>query len=204
TLLLSLLTGLLFGLFPALQATRQSLANALKDQTGSSASPSRLAVNKLLVVTQVALSLFLLIGAGLFVRSLRNLRTVDVGMNYQNLLQFSLDTGDVYNAQQRTDLYKRVLERLDALPGATSATLLYFSLLSGGGISFNITAPEFTGSPQENTECNSMVVGPRFFENMKIPILAGRDFGPQDERAVPVSTPQPGKGPRILADAPPL
>ena len=184
TLIVSLVTGLLFGLTPAWQATRQTLTGALKDHIGASAGPSRLAINKLLVVTQVALSLFLLIGAGLFVRSLRNLRTLDVGMNYENIVQFSVDTGTAYNVQQRNDLYKRVLERLEALPGASSATLLYFSLLSGGGISYNFTAPEFSGGPNDNTECNAMAVGPKFFETMKMPILAGRDFGPQDERPI--------------------
>lgn len=158
TLIVSLLTGLLFGLTPAWQATRQSLTGALKDHTGASAGPSRLALNKLLVVTQVALSLFLLIGAGLFVRSLRNLRTVDVGMNYENIVQFSVDTGNAYNAQQRNDLYKGVLERLEALPGAQAATLLYFSLLSGGAISYNFTAPEFSGGPNDNTQCNAIAV----------------------------------------------
>ncbi|HYK20949.1 MAG TPA: ABC transporter permease, partial [Pyrinomonadaceae bacterium] len=89
TLTVSVLTGLLFGLTPAWQTTRQSLTAALKDQTGASAGPSRLAVNKLLIVAQVSLSLFLLIGAGLFVRTLRNLRNLDAGMNYENIVQFS-------------------------------------------------------------------------------------------------------------------
>src|SRR5215510_3521553 len=91
TLVVSILTGLLFGLAPAWQATRLNLTASLKDQTGGSTSGSRLTLNKMLVVTQVALSLFLLIGAGLFVRSLRNLRTLDVGFNYEQVVQFSLD-----------------------------------------------------------------------------------------------------------------
>jgi len=202
TLLVSLVTALLFGLAPAWQATRLSLTGALKDHAGASASRLRLAVNKLLVVTQVALSLFLLIGAGLFVRSLRNLRTLDVGLNYENIVQFSIDTGNAYNAQQRTDLYKRVLDRLENMPGANSATLLYFSLLSGNAISYNIAAPEFSAGPEVNTECNEMAVGPRFFETMKMPILAGRDFGPQDERQVSAS--RESIGPKNLAGAPPL
>ena len=202
TLVVSLLTALLFGLTPAWQATRLSLTDTLKTHTGASASSSLLTVNKLLVVTQVALSLFLLIGAGLFIRSLRNLRTLDAGMNYENIVQFSLDSGNGYNAQQRNDLYKRVLDRLETLPGVSSATLSYFSLLSGNAISFNIVAPEFSGGPDVNTECNAMAVGPRFFETMKMPILAGRDFGPQDER--PISAAREIGGPQNLADAPPL
>jgi predicted permease len=203
TLMVSVLTGLLFGLVPAWQATRLNLTASLKDQTGASTSRSRLALNKMLVITQVALSLFLLIGAGLFVRSLRNLRTLDVGMNYENIVQFSLDTGSGYNAQQRSDLYKRVLARLEALPGAQSATLLYFSLLSGGGVDFGVTVPGYTPAPDENLSCNVMEVGPRFFETMKMPILAGRDFGPQDERPVPPNSQPAAAGPPSMATAPP-
>jgi predicted permease len=189
TLVVSVLTGVLFGLAPAWQATRLSLTDSLKDKTGAGASRSRLALNKTLVVTQVALSLFLLIGAGLFARSLRNLRTLDVGMNYEHIVQFSLDLGGGFDAQRRSDLYKQALSRLEALPGVQSATLLYFSLLSGGGIGLTVNVPGYAPSPDENLECNVMAVGPRFFETMKMPILAGRDFGPQDERPAPGNQP---------------
>src|SRR6266540_1678598 len=182
TLVVSVLTGLLFGLAPAWQATRLNLTASLKDQTGASASRSRLALNKTLVVTQVALSLYLLIGAGLFVRSLRNLRSLDTGFDYENIVQFSIDPGSGYNAQQRSDLYKQMLTRLEALPGVQSATLLYFSLLSGGGLDFKVSVPGYTPAPDENMSCNEMAVGPRFFETMRMPVLAGRDFGPQDEQ----------------------
>jgi len=204
TLSASLLTGLLFGLTPAWQTTRQSVTAGLKDQTGASAGPARLAVNKLLVVAQVSLSLFLLIGAGLFVRSLQNLRNLDVGMNYENILQFSLDTGSSYSPQQRSDLNKTVLERLEALPGAHSATLLYFSLLGGSGLSFNVTVHGFSAPPDGSTECDAMAVGPRYFETMKMPILAGRDFGPQDERPIAAATQPAEKKLGNVSEAPPL
>ncbi|MGH9840098.1 MAG: hypothetical protein ACREEM_15040 [Blastocatellia bacterium] len=173
TLLVSVLTGVLFGLVPAWQATRLDLTAAMKDQTGASAGRSRLTLNKLLVVTQVALSLFLLIGAGLFVRSLRNLRTLDVGMNYDNIVQFSLDPGSGYNAEQRSDLYKQVLARLEALPGAQSATLLYFSLLSGGGVGYNVTVPGYTPAPDENLECNVMTIAVATLLMIAVAALAG-------------------------------
>jgi putative ABC transport system permease protein len=198
TLVVSVITGLLFGLAPAWQATRIHLTASLKDQTGASASRSRMALNKTLVVTQVALSLFLLIGAGLFVRSLRNLRTLDAGFDYENVVQFSIDPGGGYNAQQRSDLDKEMLARLEALPGALSA-----SLLSGGGVSFNVNVPGYTPAPDENMSCDEMAVGPRFFETMKMPILAGRDFGPQDERPPAPPNGQPG-APPSMAGAPPL
>jgi predicted permease len=203
TLLVSVVTGVLFGLVPAWQATRLNLTASLKDQTGGSTSGSRLALNKTLVVTQVALSLFLLIGAGLFVRSLRNLRTLDVGLNYDGIVQFSLDLGGGYNAQQRSDLYKQVLTRLETLPGVQSATLLYFSLLGGGGVNLDVSVPGYTAAPDEYVGCNVMAVGPRFFETMKMPIIAGRDFGPQDERPVSASTTPAAAGPQSMASAPP-
>src|SRR5262249_4599071 len=198
TLVVSVITGLLFGLAPAWQATRVHLTASLKDQTGASASRSRLALNKTLVVTQVALSLFLLIGAGLFVRSLRNLRTLDVGFDYENIVQFSIDPGGGYNAQQRSDLDKDMLARLEALPGAQSA-----SLLGGEGVSFNVSVPGYTPAPDENMSCDEMSAGPRFFETMRMPILAGRDFGPQDERPPAQPSSQPG-APPSMAGAPPL
>jgi len=203
TLLVSVLTGVLFGLVPAWQATRLNLTASLKDQTGGSTSGSRLRLNKSLVVTQVALSLFLLIGAGLFVRSLRNLQSLDVGMSYDNIVQFSVDLGGGYDSQKRSDFYQQLLPRLEKLPGVQSATLLYFSLLGGGGISLNVAVPGYAAAPDENVSCNVMAVGPRFFETMKMPIIAGRDFGPQDERPVPTNKSTSAPGPMSNANEPP-
>jgi len=102
------------------------------------------------------------------------------------------------------DLYKRMLQRLEALPGVRSATVLYFSLLGGGQISFNIVASGVPHGSDENTECNAMAVGPRFFETMKMPILAGRDFGPRDERPVATPTPPGNLKPQSMAGAAPF
>jgi predicted permease len=207
TLAVSVLTGLLFGLAPAWQATRLDLTASLKDQAGASAGRSSLALNKLLVVVQVGLSLFLLIGAGLFVRSLRNLRTLDAGFNYDNIVQFRIDPGSGYDTVRYVSMQRQMLARLETLPGARSATLSGPSLLSGDLVGFGVTVPGYVPRPDEDLGCNIVTVGPRFFETMKIPLVAGRDFGPQDER--PVS---PGNQPAFkgaepqqnLADAPPL
>src|SRR5499433_1168597 len=123
TLVVSILTGLLFGLAPAWQATRLDLTASLKGQTGASAGRSRMMLRKVLLVTQVALSLFLLVGAGLFARSLRNLRTLDAGINYENIIKFRIDAGGGYDTARLMDLHKRALSRLQALPGARSATM---------------------------------------------------------------------------------
>src|SRR5262245_5214833 len=160
TLLVSVLTGLLFGLAPAWQATRLNLTASLKDQTGASAGRSRLTLNKALVVAQVALSLFLLIGAGLFARSLRNLRTLDAGINYENIVQFRLDTSDDYGAERLSDLYKRMLARLESLPGAQSATLSNYSLLEGSFVWPVVSIPGYTPAPDEDMSSKCITVGP--------------------------------------------
>jgi predicted permease len=204
TLLVSVLTGLLFGFAPAWQATKLNLTASLKDQTGGSTSRSGLTLNKFLVITQVALSLFLLIGAGLFVRSLRNLRTLDAGFNHENIVQFSLDAGSSYKSAQRSKLYEQVLARLEALPGARSATLSSFSLLSGNTNGERIVVPGYTPGPEEDVMCRTLVVGPRFFETMQMPVLNGRDFGVQDERPVAVPVTGSNAPPTPTSDAPPL
>lgn len=182
TLVVSVLTGLLFGIAPALQSTRFDLATSLKETTG--AKRARLTLNKMLIVAQVALSLFLITGAGLFLRSLQNLKNLDPGFDREHLVQFFMDPGRGYNLAQRVNLYKQILTRLEALPGARSASFSSLGFLTGSVISYAVTVPGYLPRSDENTTCNVLTVGPRFFETMKIPILIGRDFGPQDDRTV--------------------
>ena len=114
---ISLLTGVIFGLAPALQSTRPNLAPALKDQGGSIATGSSSGLRKALVVAQVALSLLLLIGAGLFVRSLRNLKDLDPGFRIRNMLTFSVDpTLSGYTPERTLQFYRKLKENLDAIP----------------------------------------------------------------------------------------
>jgi putative ABC transport system permease protein len=185
TLAVSTLTGLLFGLAPAWQATKLNLTASLKDQTGAGAGRSRLMLNKLLVVTQVALSLLLLVGAGLFARSLRNLRTLDAGINYENIVQFRIDAGGGYDTARLIDLHRQALSRLEALPGARSATLTIATPLTGGTLLSRVSVPGYSSGPDENMACAILLVGPRYFETMKMPLLAGRDFGPPEDRPAP-------------------
>jgi predicted permease len=183
TLAISILTGVLFGLAPALCATRLDLVSTLRDQAGhSSRGRSRFSLNKMLVVTQVALSLFLLVGAGLFVRTLRNLKGLDSGFDRENVILFSLDPD--YDAERRADLYQRLLTRLEALPGVRSASLSSHGLLLGDAWYEKITVDGYTPRPDENILCYGQVVAPKFFETMGIPILLGRDIGPQDARQI--------------------
>jgi len=187
TIAVSLLTGIFFGLAPAIRMTRLDLVTSLKDSSSNvRIGGSRIALDKLLVVTQVALSLFLLIGAGLFVRSLENLRNIDTGFDIRNVLLFSVDVKPGYKPEQRADLARKILMGLDALPGARSASLSSFSLHSGNGWSSKISVPGYTPQIDENMECRTLAVGPRFFETMAIPVLMGRDFDWKDD-SIPVT-----------------
>src|SRR5262249_41768937 len=126
----ALLTGLLFGLAPALQATRIEPNSALKDSAGASAR-ARSRFGKALVVAQVALSLPLLIGAGLFVRTLRNLKTIDAGFRPEGVMTMLINPPDgAYQGERLTGLWKDVLARVERLPGMRSASLSTLSPLS--------------------------------------------------------------------------
>jgi putative ABC transport system permease protein len=195
TLAASLLTGLLFGLAPALQASRLDLTSSLKDQIGASGRRVfrlRLPLHKALVVAQVALSLFLLIGAGLFARSLQNLKAIDLGFERDNLVEFRLDTGKGYNRAQRANLYKQMLAKLEALPGARAASFSSFGLLSGNRIRSRVIVPGFVAKSDDDALCNTLSIGPNYFAAMGVPLLSGREFGAQDER---LSDPNPVKTP---------
>jgi predicted permease len=195
TLAISMLTGLLFGLAPALRAARFDLVSMLKDRAiGSGKVGSRLSLNKALVATQVALSLYLLVGAGLFARSLQKLKSIDAGFDRENVVLFSLDTD--YDAERRADLYQRLLDRLAALPGALSASLSSHGLLLNDTWNNNVTVEGRASRFDEDLLCYGQVVAPRFFETMGIPILSGRDFGPQDART---SGPDGGHNPARVA-----
>ncbi len=182
TLMISLLTSLLFGLAPAIGSTRLDLNSSLKDAVGGNAGRSRLTPHKLLIVTQAALSLFLLIGAGLFVRSLQNLKSLDAGFDRENLMIFSLNTPSGYTLAQRVSLYRQALERLEVLPGARAASLASFSILSGSGSNSNIAVDGYANHPDEDMDCHRLWVGPKYFTTMGMTLLQGRDFSPQELR----------------------
>jgi len=182
----ALLTGLLFGLAPALRSSRADLATELKGTSGSVAGGGlKNRLNQSLVVAQVALSLVLLVGAGLFVRTLEKLKGLDAGFHRENVLMFDLDYTAKPNAARRTTLHKELLARLETMPGVRAASLSTFFLLSGGGVANEMGADGYVARPGEDLVCHGMDVSPRFFETLSTPILSGRDLGPQDERNTP-------------------
>jgi len=186
TLAIALLTGVIFGLAPALQSTRPHLAETLKDQVGSIAGGTSVGLRKSLVVAQVTLSLLLLIGAGLFIGSLRNLRDLDPGFRTTNLLEFSIDpTLNGYPAARTLDFYRQLRENLDAIPGVESASLAIMPVLTGNEWDNTMSVEGFANKPAEAPDPHMNFVSPDHFKTMNIPLLAGRDFRMSDETGAP-------------------
>jgi predicted permease len=180
-----LLTAVLFGLVPARHAMRIDLTPALKQNTQTSSGFGlRLGLGKALVVTQVAVSLVLLFGAGLFVRTLLNLRRIDPGFDQTNVLVFGVNpTRAGYKESALNSYFSRVQQRLAALPGVISSTASYHMLLNDGRRGGQVWVEGFTPDGtrgQMNVAVNP--TGPRFFATMKIPLLRGRDFSDRDMR----------------------
>ena len=184
TLALAVITGALFGLAPALQSTKLDLTAALKE-VRAIAPRSRTAVFSLrhvLVVAQIALSLLLVIGAGLFVKSLANLHAVNLGFNQENVLLFYLDARQAgYKQAALAQFYAHLLDQFRLIPGVTSVGLSQNSLVSGYWSSNTITIPGVPPpKPGEELETAIMSVDPGFLPTMQIPIVLGRGLEQRD------------------------
>ena len=184
TFIISAVTGVLFGLIPAWRGTRFDLVTTLKDQAGNiTGRDAGQHWNKALVVSQIALSCCLLIGTGLFVRTVQKLKALDVGFNRENLMVFSLDLGKHYDDARRASLYQVVLQRIENLPGVRSTSFSSIRSMSGSEVGWGPTkvAVKDTVSTAENAlAVRGTAVGLRYFETMGIPLLRGRVFDPQD------------------------
>jgi len=186
TLLVSLVTGILFGLVPGLQATRPELATTLKDEAGSVAGGTSAGLRKSLVVAQVALSLLLLVGAGLFLQSLNNLKELHPGFETRNLVTVAVEpTLNGYKPELGRQYYRRLLERLEALPGVKSVALAVIPLLADNEWDNWVTIEGFTPKQGEIPDPHMQFCSPRFLETLNIPILLGRDFTIKDGQGAP-------------------
>ncbi len=189
----SLMAGVLFGLAPAWRATRVDLTPALKDSARGSGVGSRSGLGKTLVVVQVALSLLLLIGAGLFVRSLEKLKSLDAGFNQKNVLLVSTDSRMIgYQGRQIADLYKRMLERIKTIPGVRHASLSGGGLLSGSRFTSSVYVQGREPRPEDNFFSEDdrgivfvCAVGPEYFVTVGMTILRGRGLTVQDDENAP-------------------
>ena len=185
TAAISMGTGVLAGLAPAIQASRFRLVPALKADTAGAAGSSRALVRRLLVVSQVALSLLLVIGAALFARSLANLERLDLGFQRDRLVIAFADPGsNGYKAQRLHDFFERMREGVGRVPGVKSASLAVITPLEGRRWNGAVSVDGYQGRQGEERAVDMNAVGPRFFETMGIPVLLGREFLPEDSPSV--------------------
>ena len=190
TMALCCFTGIVFGIVPALRATRLDLTPSLKDTGRGSSAYARSFLSKSLVVVQVSLSVLLLIGAGLLIRTLRNLQKVETGFNSQNLLLFTVDPSLIgYKEDRLANLYQEMFARLEAVPGVQSVTFSRHALLSFGGTNSSVFLPGAKtlpdGNPVDSGGSYIHHVRENFLQAMEIPLLVGRSFNEQDDARAP-------------------
>ena len=187
TAVVSLLTGLLFGLAPALRATELDLASELKGGAGDPQGPGgRSRLGKALVVAQVAVSLALLVGAGLLAGTLYNLRRTEVGFNPEGVLLFRVDpTLNGYRDERLAALYGRLHERLAALPGVRAAGFSSYGLLAGSSGILRIAPPPGAPPGRPDMRVYFQLVHEDFLRTMEIPRLAGRGVEERDAAGAP-------------------
>lgn len=180
----SLVTGLVFGLVPALQASSPDTVHALKEEAGRSASggPTARRLRAALVVVQMAACLVLLVSAALFARSLSASKTLDPGFDTSHQVLATIDLGSSgYSDDAGRQFHQRVIERVSALPGVQSVTMSRLVPLGfNGNSSMTTTIDGYTPAPNEELVIDYNTVAPRYFETMLVPLLAGREFAPQD------------------------
>jgi putative ABC transport system permease protein len=191
TFAISTITGILFGMAPAVQSTRPDVAPTLKDQAGSVLG-GHARLRKSLVAFQVAVSLLLIIGAALFTRTLGNLLAVDIGFDASRLISFGVDpTLNGYDPPRTRQFVKALMQTLNTTPGVEAAGVASMRILEGNQWTTSITVEGYQAKPDENSSQWANSVSPGYFKTMGIPLLAGRDFTERDERIAP-----PAKGER--------
>jgi predicted permease len=186
---IAVLTGILFGLVPALRTSKLNLSEALKEGTRTVTGGRHDRLRKLLVVTELALSLVLLISAGLLIRSFLSVERVNPGFNAQNVLGMRLSVaGTSYKGDRREIFYRELVERVRRLPGVESAGIADNLPLSGGIGWGSISIEGYQASTgQEMIQSDARAAGVGYFETMKIPLLNGRLFNEHDtEKSSPV------------------
>jgi putative ABC transport system permease protein len=180
-------TGVLFGLFPALHSTRPDLISSLKGTSGQpSGARSAARFRTWLATAQIALSMALLVSAGLFTRSLFNVSRIDLGLNPENIVMFGISPDlNGYKPEQSRRLFERVEDELGVMPGVTAVTSSTVPLLSGSNWGNNVSVEGFQAGPDTDTNSRFNEVGPGYFAALGIPLLAGRDFTRADALTAP-------------------
>jgi predicted permease len=186
TIVVSILTGTVFGLAPAVQVLRSNLVNSLKDDpVGSGGLKRGLGFRRALVVAQIALCMLLVMTAGLFVRSLQKLNNIDPGFNKENLLLVTMEPQAGVDSAHLKSIFQEVLDKCRDLPGVRSCSVSLGSFGDGAITMGPMVAEGYIPKPGEDATLEADVISPGFFTTMGIPVLLGRDFRPQDDSAIP-------------------
>ena len=186
TAAVSIVAGLLFGLIPALQASRANLSSAMKEKTRTRSGFMRLSLSSLMVVMQVGLSMVLLTGAGLFARSLIKLQNEDVGFDRNNVLLLGIDPRLAgYKPNQLATLYQQVVERLSSLPQVRNVSMATYAPMSGTSRTSSIEITGYTKQPDEDLVVQDILAGPKYAETLGMPLLRGREIEVRDTVAAP-------------------
>ena len=188
TAFVSFTTAIVFGLLPALRSAMPNLVPALKDASALTSRTTRFRLGKSLVVGQIALSLVLLVGAGLFVRSLMNLKSIDLGFNPDRVLVLRVDGpsgGSKVPLEERRNIYARLIERAESIPGVRGASLSFSCLFCGSTWGNRITVEGHVAPPDEPARTFANAITPRYFEVMGMRMLRGRSFTEGDRASAP-------------------
>jgi predicted permease len=175
-------TGLLFGLFPALHSTRPDLVSTLKNQAGQPSGAKGAARFRLALATaQIALSMLLLAASGFFIKSLLNVSRIDLGIKVDNVLQFRVSPRlNGYTPERTRAFYERLEQELRATPGVTAATVSLVPLLSGSNWGDSVAVQGFEAGPDTDSFSRYNEVGAGYFSTMGVPLVAGREFTDAD------------------------
>jgi predicted permease len=185
SLLVTLAAMMIFGLLPAFTSTRFNLSAVLKQQNTRTLTYGRF--RRFLVVTQVSLSLLLLIGASLFVRSLRNLQTQEAGFQTEQIVAFSVDpTLNGYNTSKSKQVYQQIKEKLDALSHVESSALAMVRVLEDSSWTCTVKVAGHPGQSPQNVHVYANSISTDYFQTLGIPLKQGRDFGPLDTAKAPL------------------
>jgi predicted permease len=184
---ISIFTAVLFGLAPAMRATRVDLQGTLKEQgTSTTGATGSVRLRKALIVAQVALTAILLAGAALFAQSLMHLANANLGVKTDHVLQFTLGPElDGYKPAQTLLLFDQLRQQVSALPGVRSVSTAMIPIFQTDDSSSNFTFESYQAKPEENTDCMTNWVSPYYFSAMGIPLLQGREFTEADGSASP-------------------
>jgi len=181
TLGVSLVAGVLFGLVPAVQASRTNLSSAMKEKNRMRTGFLRFNLSSLMVVMQVGLSMVLLTGAGLFARSLVKLQGEDLGFERSNLLLLGIDPRLAgYKPTELATLYQQVIDRVGSLPQVRNVTMATYAPLSGTRRSSSIEVTGYAAQPDEDLSVQDILTGPKYAETLGVPLLRGRDIEQRD------------------------